>query len=336
MWKFFSDLLNQIKALLFPSQFFSWQMVIYLALFSWVMSWLAVVLGATQFTVVLLTTFSWLFLALGVGWAVDALGLKLFGLPLAPWVAGAVVCLFLFGTWQRNAFALALVVWPLLSFLIIAVPNFVGWNFNFKVPPPAVRQSLILVFFASLLLSCWFQFYFRLQAWIQDYPSVVADNLSGSEFVFRIPGYTVPLSPGVTYLTAAEDVLKSEISGKPWPWVERWLLNLQDQQQAVEQLVGQRLAGTTLEQSLWTFDIYPQTSGNGYALKLWAIWNGPSANATGYYLEKSCLLLPVAQMPANSAGLVTPNAATDPQSSTVWANLTCDLETPRQNGHPTG
>lgn len=327
MWTFFVDLLEKIKALLLPGQYFSWQAVLYLGLFSWLSAGLAYGLGASGFTVGLLTAGSWLWFALGVGWAVNTLGLNLLGVPLAPWVAGALVCLYLFGRWDGSALAIALISWPLLVFLIIAVPCFVGWNLNLKLPPPPVRQHLIITFFACLLLSSWFQFYFRLQDWAAAYPTMVADDLGASEFVYPMPGYGVPLSPGVAYLSTAETLIKGELDAKPWDWVERWMLNVDEHRQVLEQEMGQRLATTSQEGRFWRFDIRPLSRGNGYDLQLWALWSGPSANAAGYYLEKRCQLVPVQER-------TTPGPEAPPP--TLWASLECNLETPRIAGQPQG
>ena len=232
--------------------------------------------------------------------------------------------------------------WPLVSFAVVALPFLLSWDLNIKNPPPQVRQQLALLFCLSLLFSSWFQFYFRIQTWVQDYPSLVADSVDSSAFVYRVPGQTVALSAGVTHLSVAEAMLKDEVDGKPWPAVERWLLNLEGQRAAMQQQVRRQMGlNPSLEDSLWRLDFQPLTNGNGYILKLWAIWSGPAAES-GYYLEKSCLLMPVSRGggPLADRPLAgDPGQAAPPPPSygeTQWATLTCNLETPRQAGHPRG
>lgn len=323
--------LGNLLSNLLPPRYFSWQTVIYLSLFSWLTSLLARLLDAAAFTVGLLATMSWIFLAIGVGWALEANKARIFGIPIAPWVSGAIVCLFLFGSWGGRWLQPALVAWPLVSFAVIAVPALVSWDFSFKNPPPAVRQQLVLLFCLSLLFSSWFQFYFRIQSWVRDYPSLVADSVENSAFVYRIPGQTIALPAGVTHLTVAEDLLREQVDNKPWPSVERWLLNLEGQREVIRQRVrSQAGRSTSLEDSLWQLDFQPLSNGDGYTLKLWAIWSGPAASPSGYYLEKNCLLMPV-----NRGGLL-PETAPPGYSTTQWGSLTCDLETPRLAGHPRG
>jgi hypothetical protein len=316
-----------LKAVLLPKRYFSWQTVIYMSLFSWLMSLLSSGLAATVFTVGVMATSSWIFLALGVGWALEANRVRPMGISIAPWVSGAILCLFLFGSWGGRWAQPALTTWPLISFLVVAIPNLVSWELQPKVPPPAIRQKLVLLFFLSLLFSSWFQFYFRIQNWLQAYPSLIADDFDRSNFVYRIPGQSVPLSAGVTHLTEAETIIKDQLSGKPWPWVERWLLNIEGQQQAIQQQIYNTRYGSA-EDALWRLDLQPLSSGAGYTLKLRAIWTGPTADQSGYYLEKTCQVMPMA--PPSIYGAVTPNTPV-PSGS---AQVTCDLQTPRIPGQP--
>ncbi|TVQ12698.1 MAG: hypothetical protein EA368_03385 [Leptolyngbya sp. DLM2.Bin27] len=348
--EFLRNLFNTLKNLLLPPRYFAWQTIIYMSLFSWVASLVAGLVATLAFTVALLATLSWIFLAIGVGWALEANKIRPFGIPIAPWVSGAIVCIFLFGSWGGRWLQPALVSWPLISFMVIAVPKLVSWDFDLKNPSGPVRQQLVLLFCLSLLFSSWFQFYFRIQTWVRDYPSLVADSVDNSAFVYRFPGQTIALPAGVTHLTLAEDILRQEVHNKPWPSVERWLLNLDGQRQALQRQVQSQMGqNPSLENSLWQLDFQPLATGDGYTLKLWAIWSGPAATESGYYLEKTCLLMPVSQgsLGRDLGRDLNQNLGRDPGrdlnrdasmppgfASTQWANLTCDLATPRQSGHP--
>jgi hypothetical protein len=329
MIKWLRQTLAEIYTLLLPPQYFSWQMVLYLSIFSWGMSLLGRLLGASTFTVGLLASGGWIFLALGLGWGIQASRIKPFGLNLAPWVAGGVLCMFVFGTWGGRWLEPALVCWPLVSFGVAAVPHLVSWDLNWKTPSPPVRQQLVLLFLLSLLFSSWLQFYFRLQAWVEAYPSLVADRLDQSNFVYRMPGQEVPLSVGVAHLTQAEALIESQLEGQPWPSVERWLLNRDGQRQALQTQLQNR-ASPSPEDRLWDLDLEVNNEANGYRLDLWAVWTGPAATEASYYLEKSCQLRPIP--PAVSAEPVDQTAAALPP--TLWASFTCNLETPRRPGHP--
>ena len=327
MMPFLPPQVTNLKATLWPKSAFSWPTVIYMSLISWLMSGISRLLGASPFTVGLMASLAWIFLALGVGWACEARNIRPFGLSIAPWVSGGILCLFLFGSWGGAWLQPALIVWPLMSFVVVAVPNLVSWELRPKRPSPAMRQHLALLLGFSLLLSSWFQFYFRIQTWLRDYPSLIADQFDHSAFVYRIPGQTMPLSAGVSHLTEAERLIKDQIDNKPWSWVERWLLNREGQQQALQRQV-QINQPATLEDDLWTLSLKTATNGNGYTLRLQALWLGPSANGDGYYFEKTCEVMPVAQPAANG---VTGTATT---ATTQWAQVRCQLETPLRHGQP--
>jgi hypothetical protein len=332
MVAFLRQTFEALAKVLVPPRYFAWQTVLYMSLFSWLMSVLALAVLATPFTVGLLATFSWILLAVGIGWALEANKVRPFGVPIAPWVSGGILCMFLFGSWGGQWFQSALVAWPLVSFAVVALPQLVGWNLKPKSPPPPVRQQLALLFCLSLLFSSWFQFYFRIQSWVRDYPSLVADSVDKSAFVYRVPGQAIALPAGVNHLTVAEAMLREQVADKPWPAVERWLLNLDGQRQAMQRQVQSQMGlNPSLEDRLWRIDFQPVTNGEGYTLKLWAIWLGPAADQSGYYLEKSCLLMPISQGSSSEVDTAAPGYA-----STRWASLTCGLETPRQAGHPRG
>ncbi|QQE63375.1 hypothetical protein GFS31_00400 [Leptolyngbya sp. BL0902] len=315
-----------LKTTLWPKSAFSWLTVIYMSLISWLMSGLSRLLGASPFTVGLMATLAWIFLALGVGWAFEAQKIRPFGLSIAPWVAGGILCLFLFGSWGGAWLQPALITWPLMSFVVVAVPHLLSWELQLKQPPPATRQQLALLLGISLLLSSWFQFYFRIQTWLRDYPSLIADQFDRSAFVYQVPGQAMPLSAGVSHLTQAEFWVKEQIDSKPWSWVERWLLNLQGHQQTLQRQI-QVAQPATPESQLWQIRLHTATQGNGYLLRMQAVWLGPSAASDGYYFEKVCEIMPVAQPTAYG----TPDAT---GSGTSWTQVRCQLETPLRHGRP--
>lgn len=324
--KFFSNLFNQIKAFLLPKEYFSWQAVIYLSVFSWAMSWIALGVGARSFTVWLLTTASWLFLSIGVGWGLEANKIKPFGIALAPWASAAIICLF-FAAFLRAPLSSAIVIWPIVAVIIGAVPHFLTWELKLKSPPPPIRQQLILAFLISVLLSCWFQFYFRLQQWFADYPSLLADNFGASGFVFQVPGGQATLPQGIVLLNLTEAVIQTEVGNRPWSSVARWVLNLEEQKLSIIQKVRDRITEPYREHDLWKIDVQQAPSPeDSIQLLLKTIWTGPTAESNGYYyLEKTCILAPTPQrqpppgVAANRSGVPETTA-----QAVNWAKFSCE------------
>jgi len=326
------NLYRRITDFFIPDRYFSWQTVIYMSVFSWLMSLIARELGATGFTVMLLATFGWFFMALGAGWFVSDANIKPFGIPIAPWVSGAILCIFLFATLTDSWLRPALATWPLISFLVVAVPNLLGWDLQPKSVPPTIRQKLLLLFLLSLLFSSWFQFYFRIQNWLDTYPSLASDDLHQSTFVYRLPGQPTPVAAGAAQLATAETILQTELGSKPWSSAERWLANLDGQRQYLQREIDQVHGYSSREAPMWRFGIpRPMSSGEGYILNLLAIWEGPSAHPDGYYLEKTCEVMPVSRGNLTSRSANSENA---PSTLTTWTSLECQLDTPRYVGPP--
>ncbi|MBU6230456.1 MAG: DUF5357 domain-containing protein [Cyanobacteria bacterium REEB459] len=324
--KWLGQTIAAFKSLVLPERYFSWQTILYLSIFSWLMSLLGRLLGASGFTVGLLASGSWIFLAIGLGWAVEHSQIKPFGLTLAPWVAGGVLCLFLFSSWQGPWLPTALVCWPLISFCVAAVPEVLTWDLQPKRPLPPVRQRLVLLFFFSLLISSWIQFHFRIQSWLKDYPSLGADRFGASNFVYRLPGQPLPLSAGMAHLAEAESFIADQTDGQPWSAVERWLLNREGHQQTIQTQI-QSHSQASPESSLWQIQLpQPQSQAEGYELKILAVWTGPTAEPGSYYLEKTCMLMPVLK-PASDAESALPTPSR-------WAKFTCEPEIPSRPGPP--
>lgn len=324
---------SKVTHLLFPKDIFSWQTFMYLGLFSLAMAWVARSSGTLNITESLIATLGWGFFAFGIGWLLEQNQVRVLGLSLAPWVAGAILCIYFLNLipWVNGPGAL--MSWPLVSVIILAAPYFLTWELKPRIPSPPARQQLILVLLIALLFSSWFQFYFRLQTWFGDYPSLLADSFDNSGFVYRYTSQARDQAQGVSLLTTVEADVKAELNDTPWPYVERWLLNLN------EQLVTlQSESIRTLEQSLadekglWQLEARPRSLNDGYALELFAVWSGPASDPKGYHLQKTCLIQPRSPAPQPTT---TPNDRNDAASPpTQMAEVTCDLKTPKHSGKP--
>ena len=317
-----------ISEVLFPDDIYSWQTLLYLGVFSFVMSWVARLAAGEGIVDTLIATAGWIFFALGIGWLLEEYNVNLFGVPLAPWVMGAIVCTYFFGTFG-GAWRLGLMTWPLVSVAIAAIPQFLDWELRPKVPSPLMRQQLILLTLVALLLSNWFQFYFRLQEWFEAYPSLLADDFSRSGFVFRLSATPKEQAQGIALLTYSQMEIRESLDGTPWPYVERWLLNLDDKILQLEEKTMNTL-DLSEERAMWQLQARrPRTlEDSGYALDLMAVWSGPASIQNGYYLEKTCVIQPQFPPEANEA------LATPAEQPTALANVQCDLATPKHPGKP--
>ncbi len=284
------DAINKIRALITPPSYLSWQTCLLLSLFSWLMAAIAESSEASPFTVVLLSTFSWLFLTIAIWWGLTENPVEIGYISISPWITAAVMCVFLFRPWTTERLQLAMGFWPVVATILVAIPNFFNWGLDWKLPKPHVRQELIVLLLVNLLLSSWIMFYFRIQHWFDDYPSLMAENLDNSAFVYRFGNDSNGTSQADILLTSAAASLVKQLDDAPWPRVERWLLNLDN---SISSLASGIILNTISERVFWSLDApRPQSVSNGYQIKLRANWLGPTAKENGYYVEKVCTILP--------------------------------------------
>ena len=323
--------LDAIFKTLTPPKPDSWQTLILISIFSWAMA----LLPERAFLQAFIATCAWFFLIPGVHWFLREEKVKIFdqtinikkgltinGIWLGPWVTGALVCMLLFSELPENRLSVGFICWPPISAIIAALPKFIAIGPKYKTPDPAGRQELVILLLTNLLLSCWFQLFFLTQSWLIDYPSLLTEDLSKSAFVVKFASNRPP-SRGGMILDQAETIVREQLDGQPWSQAERWLLDLKPRMQEVEATVMSRVPPVK-ENELWHLDgqVMPRTE---YQLQMLALWQGPSAEGSGYYLVKPCQITRLSDPRRSLAAAVT---------STQIARVTCDAVTQPKAGTP--
>jgi len=251
----------------------------------------------------ILANFAWIFLILGVFWGTTAANQFRIGyqknvsegFPLSPWITGALVSIYLFGGNTVDVRREAFIYWPVISAMIAALPDFVGDEMKLKIPPGQKRQNLVVLFGTQMLLSCWFQFYFVLQDWLVEYPSLAADNFQQSAFVIKWESPLSAATPrGAVILDAIAPKLKDQLDGKLWSQVERRLLP-EERNQFLDKLAQetQQQTSSVEEDHLWQMKSQVTSRRAGYNLELQAIWQGPRSSTQNYSVTKSCQITQV-------------------------------------------
>lgn len=277
----------------------SWQVLIWISAFSWVFS----MLPRNEIIHSFIATVGWLFLIPGVHWfmheeklkaAPDVeinvkKGLTVNNFYFAPWITGALVCVFLFGSLIQSPISVALVFWPPISAIIASLPKFIKLGPEYALPEkPEDRQQIILLMLSNLLLSCWIGLYFLTQDWLEQYPSILSSDLSRSAFVLDLSPRDKPAPRGSILLERAGETVEGQLAERSWSQVERWLLELNERKGEFQEEVFSQM--TDLEENeLWQLELRP-VPGMEYALQLFAVWIGPTTDGMGYYLTKTCLI----------------------------------------------
>lgn len=272
----------------------SWQTLIWISVFSWAVSPLA----RNSVVQTIIASGGWLFLIPGIHWLLHEEKFKFATGPeinikkgltfndffIGPWITGALVSAFL-RTLINGPIAAFIVCWPPISAIIAVLPKFIGVGPVYKNPDPPARQELAILFLSNLVLSCWLQLYFSTQGWINEYPSLLADDFSRSAFVYRVAPTQKPVSRGVVILEQAEIALQETLSELPWAQVERRLLDADELVASIRRTAMGRLSELQ-ENSLW--DLEGRMLPGNYRIQLSANWRGPTLDNAGYYLTRAC------------------------------------------------
>ncbi|WP_414754853.1 filament integrity protein FraD [Anabaena sp. CCY 9910] len=319
IFKIFEDVYERVRKILIPTTAYSWQTFIYLSVFSWVMSYFA-----TGYIRDIIALCGWLFLIAGTAWYTTDDPLRVPGtfMPVGAVITGFLVSVFAFSNQEDVITSRTVVLWPTISALITAIPEFIegsDTDSKTRIPKPDARQKIIVLVASCMMISCWLQFYFVLDKWLQEYPSLLAENFGRSTFVItREEQQKIPTN-GVVILDRLQPLVEEQIAERPWSEVERWLLEANVR---VGQL-GREVLNNNLaqyeEKALWRVEPRVVNNKSGYRLDLLSIWTGPTANPRGYFLRKSCQIDPVATTPINT----TTNSRT-PEEKKAVAEIQCD------------
>ena len=294
---FFEDLQQQARALLWPGKYFAWQTLLLLSLFSLIVA-AALDVPEDAFALDVLTTLSWMFFTAAVWWALSENKIKPIGnYSVSPWVTGIVMCIFLFRPWEDPRFRLAVCSWALVSTAIKALPHFISWDLKAHWPKKKDQPMLVMTLLVNLILTSWIIFYFRVQSWVDAYPSLLSNSFENSAFVtdFRTGDRTNSQQPqGVRLLDSTADAISAELNGQPWYQTERWLYTRQARLEAISSEMLKTFSAPE-EKIFWRMQVpdLKRLSDEGYLLTLRARWVGPVAGSQQLTLEKTCKILPV-------------------------------------------
>ncbi|BDI20202.1 hypothetical protein ANSO36C_60040 [Nostoc cf. commune SO-36] len=318
VFKFAEGLYAGIRKVLVPPKAYSWQTFIYMSVFSWVLSYFA-----TGYIKDIIAFCGWLFLIAGTAWYTTEDPLRVPGtfMPVGAVITGFLVSVFAFGDQRDVITPRTIVFWPTISALITAIPEFIEGNdtdAKARIPKPEDRQRIIILVASSMLLSCWIQFYFVVDNWSRQYPSLHADTFERSTIVVRVEKAAKIPENGALILEKLQPIIVQEIAGRPWSEVEKWLLpeNVQQRVGILGRQVIQKNLGKYEEKAMWRVEPRVANTKSGisseYILDLLSIWIGPSSNPRGYYFKKSCEIKELVTAPNN------------PENKATVAEIECD------------
>jgi len=317
---------DEVRDLLWPKQYFSWQTLLLLSLYSLFIAAVIESTGGNNPEIVsLLTNLSWIFFIFAVWWGLKENPVKVYGFSISPWITGAVLCMFLFKPWTDMRFRWALTCWPVISVGVMALPHYVDWELKVKTPKKETQKTLVVTLLVNLLLSSWIQFFFRVQNWVGDYPSLLVSGLDDSAFVYSFNQDGDRQSQGVPLLETMVVDIEQELSGQPWYQTERWLYTRQPRLDEIARRAKESLEAPA-EGDFWRVDAPDELRPieDGYFLDLTASWTGPTSRQGSFYVQKTCKILPV------DVPRPVPAEADEPQPTSRSTIVDCGEEPPIQ------
>jgi Family of unknown function (DUF5357) len=293
IFKFVQDLFLSIQKLIMPPKAFSWQTFIYLSIFSWGSSYFAT--GPIKDLIALT---GWGFLVAGTAWYTTDDPLRVPGtfMPVGALVTGFLVSVFAFGHQENVITTRTIVLWPTIAAIITGIPEFfagTGTSTKATIPKLEARQKIVILLAWSMLISCWIQFYFVIDKWLKEYPSLSADNFQRSTFVIKLEPKSKRPENGNMLLNKIQPLIQEQIDNRPWSEVERWLLEANEQVGNLGNNMINKNLNKYEEKGLWRIEPRVVNVQSGYRLDILSIWQGPSTNPRGFFLQKSCQIQPV-------------------------------------------
>lgn len=288
LFKFIQDLFSGVQKILMPPKAFSWQTFIYLSVFSWGSSYFAT--GPIK---AIIAFMGWAFLIAGTSWYTTDDPVRVPGtfMPVGALITGFLVSVFAFGDQESVVTPRTIVLWPTLAAIITGIPEFftgAGALAKTTIPKLEVRQKIIILLAWSMLISCWIQFYFVIDKWFKEYPSLSADNFQNSSFVVRIEPKSDKPQNGNMILNKIQPEIEAQIANRTWSEVERWLLEANQQVGNISKNLIDENLDEYEEKALWRIEPRISNIPSGYKLDILSIWQGPSKNPRGFFLQKSC------------------------------------------------
>ncbi|MGE5656567.1 MAG: DUF5357 family protein [Actinomycetota bacterium] len=281
--KVLKELYKILQKVLIPPKLYHWKVPLLVSL----CLWLSALLTQDSEWRNYLANLSWIFLIVAIGWGTTQPPFLINGISLSPWITGALISVFLSGTLTRDHQPFAIISWPLVSACLATLLEFKISRLNFEISFPLVRPTFLIFILIHALLSCWLGYYFMIQTWLENYPSILAEDLNRSGFVISTKPKSINNSRGILLIKLMEAYLINKTNNRPWIAVENWLFDVSNQRLDLATEALKKLPKLP-EDSLWELKTLLVQGESHYRVKLIANWQGPSSNHEGYLLTKSC------------------------------------------------
>lgn len=277
----------------------SWKTMAFLGFFSWFMAFIARVVAeltygsSNSFTSETLSSCGWIFLIIAVDWWTMEHPSDFLGFSFGTWVTGALVCIFLFVELFENIGdefpSVLFVAWPVIS-AIIKITH-ICYPASSKYRERLNYRAFWTVILCHLLISCWIQFYFSSQYWLNNYPTLLSEDFEKSAFIMRVEP-VIRANRGEQLLNALETDIKANVDNQPWFEVDQVIskytnLSSDDLKETIKEQVPE------ISEDIWwqLISKIEQINPSQKTLILQARWRGPTLPTLGSQLTQTCQIV---------------------------------------------
>ena len=275
---------KKVQKAMVPPKVVHWKTPLLLSIFLALLSVAAVTDLPTR---TLIFDISWLFFTLSMGLLTSQPPFVIKKVSLSPWVTSTLIGLWLLVRLPSDRKEIAWISGPIIAVVILALIEI--WNSESKRQSirSLVQPQFLMITLIHVLISCWFAFHFLIQGWIEQYPSVLSQDLRQSDYVVTFQRPTINRSRGVVILNAMDRYLQNEARTKPWAQVEQMLIDIDNERFFLKNQALKKI-GVVPEDASWDVKTSIVQGQSRYQLEMQATWLGLVFRPEIYSFTKSC------------------------------------------------
>jgi Family of unknown function (DUF5357) len=293
---------KKVQKRMVPPKVVHWKTPLLISIFLGLLSVAAVTDESTRKTI---ADLSWLFFTISMGGLTCQQPFVIYGTSISPWVTSVLIGLWLLIRLPPDMKQIAWIAGPIIAIVIAAIIEIWKSESKWERVRSLVRQRFLIFTLTHVLISCWFAFHFLIQGWMQQYPSVLSQNLKQSDYVVTFQQPTIMRSRGVVILNEMEKYIKQEARTKPWRQIEQMLIDIDNERLFVNKEVFKMKKIKTVPEDLrWDVKTSIVQGESRYQLDMQVTWLGLVFNPEIYSFSKSCEVIKVGNAATIDCGAI--------------------------------
>lgn len=275
---------KKVQKAMIPPKVVHWKTPLLLSIFLALLSVAAVTDMPTRTTI---ADMSWWLFTISMGALTCQQPFVIYGISLSPWVTSFLIGLWLLVRLPAENKEIAWIAGPLIAVVVAAIIEIWKSESRWERVRALARPQFLIFILSHVLISCWFGFHFLIQGWLEQYPSVLSEDLRRSDYVVTFQPPKINPSRGVVLLNEMEKYLKKEARTKPWPQIEQMLIDI-DNERFFLKNEALKTIKTVPEDARWDVKTSIVQGESRYQLDMQATWLGLVFRPEIYSFTKSC------------------------------------------------